>query len=348
MRNDLLGLLLVGGLLQGCGPDLKDAQKLGFGSVAEMQEMQAAGYQNKAAYDAEMAKARALDLAKARELGFDTVDEMKTLQAQGYQTKTEWTERYKKYGFESLDQMNALKARGYATMADYKEVKAMTPARFYVECKLASKDDYSAKCMTKRVSWRGVIRRLNTSDGVNVDVKNDDGSNLESAFDIDSKALLTHVKKEDIGKYIEFDGVIDRQNFATPDIEGIVFAQVETDAEREARLAKIKRQDEKALNANATNAEWLDDKFGVKAAVECSSDADDYLRQVAKYSFQWDETGWLSTKFGQYRTQVPAPGVMRYVSNKLSMQNGFGAFQRMTITCDYDTRKGKVVGYALE
>ena len=233
-------------------------------------------------------------------------------------------------------------------MADYKEVKAMTPARFYVECKQADRNDYSAKCIGKRVSWHGVIRSLNTGDGVNVTLKNDDGSDLENSFEIDSKSLLMHVKQADIGKYIEFDGVIDQQNFATPDIEGIVFADIETDADRDARLAKIKRKEEKALSANATNAEWLDDKFGVKAAIECSSSADDYLRQVAKYSFQWDETGWLSTKFGQYRTQVPAPGVMRDVSNKLSMQNGFGAFQRMTITCDYDTRKGKVMGYALE
>jgi hypothetical protein len=340
MRRSGWAVWMVAGVLVGCGPDLKDAQKLGFVSLEEMQTLQAAGYPTKAAYQ------DVVDQAQRR--GFDSIDEMKSLQAQGYDTKAAWNERYKKLGFESLEQMEALNARGYATWDDYKAVKTMTPARFYTECKQASREAFDARCKGQRIAWRGKIRYENSGDGVNVDIKNEDGSDLKDRFDIDSKGLLPHVQSGDRDKFIEFDGKIAKQNFTTPDIEDITYAKVEADAERDARLAKARQAEDKLLRANANNAEWLDSKFGVAAAIECGSGTDDYLRRVAKYSFKWEDTGWMSTKFDRYRQSVPAPGVVRYVSNKLTLQNGFGAYQRITITCDYDTRKSAVVAYELE
>jgi len=319
---------------------LKDAQKNGFSSLEEMKSMQAAGFPTKADHDAAV--------ANAKTLGFDSLEEMKTLQAQGYQTKTDWNERYKKFGFESMEQMTSFNARGYATFNDYKAVKQLSPAVFYTQCKQASSEAYSANCMGKKISWHGMVRSMNTGDGVNITVKNDDGSDLKDSFSIDSVSLLAHVKKEDVGKRIEFEGLVNKQNYVTPDIESISYVQVESDVDRDKRLSKIKALEDKALEENASNATWLDDKFGTRAAIECGSGTDDYLRRVAKYKFQWDEMGWLSSKFNSYRTVVPEPGVMRYVSNKVSLQNGFGAFERMTMTCDYDTRQSKVLGYVLE
>ncbi len=305
-----------------------------------MKTMQAAGFPTMADYEAAV--------AHAKSLGFDNLDEMKTLQAQGYKTKTDWNERYKKFGFESMEQMASFNARGYATFNDYKVVKQLTPELFYTQCKQASSDAYSANCMGKKISWHGMVRSMNTGDGVNISVKNDDGSDPKVSFSIDSVSLLAHVKKEDIGKRIEFEGLVNKQNFVTPDIESISYVQVESDLDRDKRLSKIKAMEEKDLKDNASNATWLDDKFGTKATIECGSGTDDYLRRVAKYKFQWDEMGWLSTKFDSYRTVLPEPGVMRYVSKKVSLQNGFGAFERMTLTCDFDTRQSKVLGYSLE
>jgi len=93
------------------------------------------------------------------------------------------------------------------------------------------------------------------------------------------------------------------------------------------------------------DAHNLDNKYGVYAMDKCSRGADDYLRTVTQYDFKWDEVGLLEAKFDSYRSFVKQPGVLTLVSDKASVQNGFGAFRRITLLCDYDTQAERVVGY---
>jgi hypothetical protein len=93
------------------------------------------------------------------------------------------------------------------------------------------------------------------------------------------------------------------------------------------------------------SAKALDEKYGIEATSRCASDADDYLRSIAKYDFKWDETGFLEQKFDKYKQKTPSPGVITLVTNKSKLQNGFGAFQHIVLQCDYDTQAKKVLGY---
>lgn len=96
------------------------------------------------------------------------------------------------------------------------------------------------------------------------------------------------------------------------------------------------------------DAKYLDDHYGVGASIGCADGADEYLRSVAKWDFKWDEIGTLEAKFDKYRAYVKSSGILTSVSKKAKLQNGFGAFQHITLTCDYDTQAKKVVGYNIE
>jgi hypothetical protein len=97
-----------------------------------------------------------------------------------------------------------------------------------------------------------------------------------------------------------------------------------------------------------TNAQQLDEKYGVDATVYCSSDADEYLRSVAKYDFKWDDIGFLENKFDKYLKHVAEPGVLVMVSEKAKLQDGFGAYQHVKLLCSYDTQSQKVQSYWID
>lgn len=95
------------------------------------------------------------------------------------------------------------------------------------------------------------------------------------------------------------------------------------------------------------DAKYLDDKYDAKAVVACGSGADDYLRSIAKYSFDWDEDakGFFGVKFGRYLSIVPSPGVLVMTSDRAKLQNGFGAWQHVHVFCRYDTQADKVLDF---
>jgi hypothetical protein len=97
-----------------------------------------------------------------------------------------------------------------------------------------------------------------------------------------------------------------------------------------------------------SDARALDQKFGSDAIVGCAAEADDYLRSVVTYDFKWDDIGFFGIKFDHYLTKVPAPGVLTQVTNKVKLQNGFGAYKHVHLYCDYDTQAKKVLGYRIE
>jgi hypothetical protein len=267
-------------------------------------------------------------------------------------------EEAKELGFESVEQMQQLKARGYDDYNSYKEAKKLTPEFFNEECKKKPKDIYSSVCFGKKISWKGLLKESSGSDGASVDVLSSNKNNLEVLFSIDSKSLAEKVKPSDVDKIIEFDGTIYGQNIFTPDIEEIMFVNIESDSEKNQRLylakkererieAEAKKADEDEFNAHSSDAEWLQEKFGIAAAAICSRRADDYLRSTAKYNFQWDDIGWLETKFDKYYTNVRLPGILTVTSNKVALQNGFGAYVRVIIECDFNAKTNEVTEFRI-
>lgn len=91
----------------------------------------------------------------------------------------------------------------------------------------------------------------------------------------------------------------------------------------------------------------LNDAYGIHAAISCASQADNYLRRVSKWSFKWDDINWLDRKFDNHLVPATAPGVITMTSNKVSLQNEFGAFRRVTLLCSYNTKADKVLEYAI-
>ena len=45
---------------------------------------------------------------------------------------------------------------------------------------------------------------------------------------------------------------------------------------------------------------------------------------------------------------MKSPGVLTNISHKAKLQNGFGVYKHVTLTCDYDTQAKKVIGYHIE
>jgi hypothetical protein len=106
--------------------------------------------------------------------------------------------------------------------------------------------------------------------------------------------------------------------------------------------------DKQAATAiDLNNAPALDSRYGTDATAECGIRADEYLRSVSRYDFKWDDVGFLGSKFDKYLEETSKPGVLTLASNKAAIQNAFGAYQRITIFCDFDTQAGRVLEYRI-
>jgi hypothetical protein len=102
---------------------------------------------------------------------------------------------------------------------------------------------------------------------------------------------------------------------------------------------------QKDTSALLEDPQALHDKYGAIAASGCSRSADEYVKSVARYEYKWEDVGMFDEKFNQYSTVYVAPGVTTSKSNKLLLQNGFGAFEREELFCNYDTQEKKVLRY---
>jgi hypothetical protein len=99
---------------------------------------------------------------------------------------------------------------------------------------------------------------------------------------------------------------------------------------------------------NLSDPEALETKYGIDADLRCASEADDYLRVAAKYNFKWDDLSFAEFKFDRYLQTISSPGVLTVLSRKISIQNGFGAYERIVLFCDFDTQRKKVLGYSID
>jgi hypothetical protein len=93
-----------------------------------------------------------------------------------------------------------------------------------------------------------------------------------------------------------------------------------------------------------SDSKYLEARYGAEAESRCEDGADDYLRSIAKWDFAWDS----GDKFSSHFVQIQSSGVLVMISRKAKLQNGFGAYKHIALTCDYDTQAKKVVGYHIE
>jgi hypothetical protein len=288
---------------------------------------------------------------EARKLGFENSVEMKALQKNGFKTKLEYEERYKSLGFSSLTEMLDLQKRGYQTASSYQAAKSLKPDDFYKNCKLASREAFDSSCKGKKIIWKGeVVSVESAGDGVRIKVLNEDGSPPVNEFKIDSKSLASQgFTAATIGRLIDFEGTIAKQNSLYPDIEPVTYFVLEQDAARDTRVAREKIQlaeRERAdaakamaeLEGHLSDAEWLSGKFSIEAGVKCQTP----VERLAKFDFQWTD-GTFELKFPSFLVNVRSPGVLTVVGDKIKFQNGFGAWQHMKYFCDFDVRKKQVI-----
>ncbi len=60
------------------------------------------------------------------------------------------------------------------------------------------------------------------------------------------------------------------------------------------------------------------------------------IERSAQYDYDWT-AGLLQSR---YRSIVWSGSTITYTGNEIKMQNGFGAWRRMSYACEYDTRTG--------
>jgi hypothetical protein len=120
-----------------------------------------------------------------------------------------------------------------------------------------------------------------------------------------------------------------------------------SDSKSTPETSENKRAEPSLSPDQMMDADALDASYETAADVFCGSGANDYLRSVAKYEFKWDNVAIFDTKFDQYSKRVSAPGVLTLVTHKAMLQNGFGAYGRTTLMCDYDTQSKTVLRYRI-
>lgn len=107
------------------------------------------------------------------------------------------------------------------------------------------------------------------------------------------------------------------------------------------KMAKDKADEADRLikeRAKLNDANYLQETYGIEAGVSCRPE----VERLARYDFEWIDK-WHETKFPSYLTKTFTPGVLTVVGDRIKFQNGFGAWQIMSYSCQYDTQTKKVV-----
>lgn len=116
------------------------------------------------------------------------------------------------------------------------------------------------------------------------------------------------------------------------DIKAYVDARAKLEAE------KARADAEKAEAGKLMDAEYLYKTYKANAMVQCREP----VERLAKHNFEWFD-GWLEAKFDSYINRVRQPGVLKIAGDKIKFQNGFGGWQIMEYSCEYDTQAQKVI-----
>ncbi|MBB3963472.1 hypothetical protein [Rhizobium metallidurans] len=120
-------------------------------------------------------------------------------------------------------------------------------------------------------------------------------------------------------------------------------AEDKASAKEAARVAAAEKESaaraeaEKAVAEKAEAEKCRQDLqcWGEKAWIGASVRCPEFIEKLAKWDFQWTD-GTFEPKFAKYRWKDQKRGVVTLIGDKAKMQNGFGAWKRVTYTCDYD------------
>jgi len=87
---------------------------------------------------------------------------------------------------------------------------------------------------------------------------------------------------------------------------------------------------------------WAEQNIGV-ALNRCKKP----IQKAALYDFEWID-GFGESKFDQVLRVDKNKGVIKYLGDKLKMQNAFGAWSNMRYACDLDVTNKVVLGIELK
>lgn len=121
-------------------------------------------------------------------------------------------------------------------------------------------------------------------------------------------------------------------------------AQTEADAKKRAAEAEVEAAAAKVKqDACLTDIRCIGEKGSVTAEVYCPR----HIEALAKNSAEWTDKGFLDSKFSRYRL-ADTKGVVTYIGDKVTFQNGFGADVNMVYFCDVDVYAEKVISVDVE
>ena len=65
------------------------------------------------------------------------------------------------------------------------------------------------------------------------------------------------------------------------------------------------------------------------------------IERRAKYDYEWTN-GFFEPKFDSFTWKDRQVGIVRYRGDSIKFQNGFGAWQRLSYACDYNSTTGAI------
>ena len=260
----------------------------------------------------------------------------------------------------------------YATMvappkkpkAKQQIVSAMTIEQYVANCKSLSGNEFDQKCKGKLIVFEGTVRKIINSSKLEIDIPVANSSKPQG-FDLSLKKEYNW--PDSWGQYellpLKIAGYLENNDFTDHDIKGAVFLQLgslkaaQYNREFRERLKQLKLAQ---VNGFKTVAEYEANIAERKACqtdwTKCTSQEqliEDYrnissIRSLCKREANKRakyETDWSWIPFGSYYPNENSvqTGKLTLVDNEVKFQNGFGAFVKTKITCDYDLKADKLL-----
>lgn len=214
---------------------------------------------------------------------------------------------------------------------------------------------YAERCLNKSVELTGIVGNY-SSDGVLLTLRKTCES--ERLFNADVKNLRSDFFAANEDKCVRMRVKIGQANFMTPDVLVDSIIWIESDADKSERIAEKERREIEArtrqeeerrqaaqakreqLELNKNNPEWLYENYFSASQVACRQ----AVENIAKWDFEWTER-WYEEKFTSYLVRTKAPYVVTILGDSIKMQNGFGAWQRVSYACDYNAKLDRASAY---